>query len=494
MTRINRRDFLKLAAFLTAGSGLVAWGTATQLQNADLTTKALVAGTQDQISPALHVLNRLTFGPRPGQVAEVEAMGVDAFIEAQLDYQQLDTSRASAVTDGFDTLTKTIPELSLVGKFRVAYEMQASALARMLYSEQQLYEVMVDFWSNHFNIFLMKKFVRVLKPADDRDVIRAHALGNFRELLRASAHSPAMLFYLDNHKSTADGPNENYARELLELQTLGVDGGYTQQDVAEIARAFTGWGIENDRHSPEMGQFKFRPQWHDDGPKTILGQEFPAQGWKTDGDRVLDMLASHPSTARFISRKLCKRFISDAPPEAAVTAAADTFTQTDGDIKAVLRTIFNRPEFWHSAGQKVKRPLDFVVSAVRVLDLPARNLRPLLRAVQQLGQAPFMWPAPNGYPDTASDWINTNALLTRWNLMLQGTQSWRIRRHLQIPLRSLDHPTAEEVLNLYSGLVLNRTLPEALKPLLVQVLKPDIMDNVPTVVGLLLASPYFQYR
>ena len=263
----------------------------------------------------------------------------------------------------------------------ITAQMQAARITRAVASDRQLEEVMVDFWFNHFNVYAQKGAVRWMLPAYEREAIRPHALGRFRDLVLATARHPAMLFYLDNWLSTrADlvipggpnagrrmGLNENYARELMELHTLGVDGGYTQQDVIEVARCFTGWTIDRPQQG---GGFVFRPLAHDRGAKRVLGQVIPAGGGQQDGERVIDILVRHPSTARFIATKLARRFVSDDPPAALVERAAATFRRTDGDIRAVLATIVTSPEFWSADAYraKIKTPLEVVASAVRALD------------------------------------------------------------------------------------------------------------------------------
>jgi uncharacterized protein (DUF1800 family) len=285
--------------------------------------------------------------------------------------------------------------------------------------------------------------------AYERDVIRPHALGRFRDLLGATARSPAMLFYLDNWQSAAPvssrgrppgpdaarrpdvpgrplqnrrrGINENYARELMELHTLGVDGGYTQADVQEVARAFTGWTIAQPRAG---GGFRFEPRMHDVGEKVVLGHRIRAGGGMDDGERVLDLLARHPSTARFVAGKLARRFVADEPPAALVLRAAARFAATDGDIREVVRTIVTSPEFFAPAAYraKVKTPLEFVASAVRAAGVDLRNPMPAVQALRELGMPPYMCEPPTGYADEAAAWVNTGALLNRMNFAVGLTR------------------------------------------------------------------------
>jgi uncharacterized protein (DUF1800 family) len=329
----------------------------------------------------------------------------------------------------------------------VLSELSQQKILRAAYSERQLEEVMVDFWFNHFNVFAGKGPTRLYLTSYERDTIRPHALGTFRGLLGATAESPAMLFYLDNwQSSTPDAPvagrrrpsvrrpsdaappkarprglNENYARELMELHTLGVDGGYTQQDVENVARAFTGWTITTPRQG---GSFRYEPRTHDDGAKVVLGHRLPAGGGRKDGERVLDILASHPATSRHVATKLARRFVADEPPAALVDRAAARFRETDGDIREVVRTILTSPEFFAPAAYraKVKTPFEFVASAVRATAFDTRNAAPLIKALRDLGMPLYFCQPPTGYGDRAEAWVNTGALLNRMNFAVAITQ------------------------------------------------------------------------
>ncbi|MBS1859648.1 MAG: DUF1800 domain-containing protein, partial [Acidobacteria bacterium] len=300
----------------------------------------------------------------------------------------------------------------------VARDLTEGKLLRAVYSNRQLEEVLSDFWFNHFNVFLDKGADRYLVTAYERDVIRPHVLGKFRDLLEATAKSPAMLFYLDNWESVgADSPaaarggkkgarglNENYGRELMELHTLGVDGGYTQKDVTEVARCFTGWTIRNPRGG---GEFAFNPRMHDNGPKTVLGLAIPAGGGIADGEKVLDILARSPATAHFISKKLATRFVADDPPEALVERMARTFLKTDGDLGAVMRTMIDSKEFFSEGAyrSKMKSPLEFVASAVRAVNGDVEMALPLANQVAQLGQPLYRKQEPTGYSNSSMEWM-----------------------------------------------------------------------------------------
>jgi uncharacterized protein (DUF1800 family) len=428
-----------------------------------------------------HALDRLGFGPRPGDVARVREMGVDRWIALQLAPDRIDDSAADAlVASAFETYhtdTRELVSLALAGQQairqrarqaaqqgdtaskrdlradalrddpqlrerlrrgrRVVGDVQAVKLARAVTSERQLDEVMTDFWENHFSVFTGKGQTRVFIPSYDRDVIRPHALGKFRDLLGAVAKSPAMLFYLDQFQSTVDsahsslrgtrparmrpaararGLNENYARELLELHTLGVDGGYTQRDVIEVARALTGWTM-----NPRQGTgFVFRPEIHDADAKVVLGHRLAAGRGIEDGEEVLDIVARHPATARFIARKLAVRFVSDDPPPALVERAAATFRRTDGDIRETVRTIVTSPEFFSRAAYraKVKSPFELVASALRAMGARPDTTPRSAQLVAFLGAPIFGHQAPNGWPETGDAWINAGAILNRINFGL----------------------------------------------------------------------------
>lgn len=594
--------FLTFALVVTTFTGA---GAQAQMATAQQISAARRAITEEQ--RITHVLNRLGFGARPGDVERVRRMGIERYIEGQLNPEQIADAGMDARLRNLTVLTQTTPELlarypnpgqlirqlqrqgrlpadlaqirqmregqtpnnartnttpangnapatnggampnedampnegaagqnaqvsdaqrneyrrairqyymenNLRQPGRIVQELQSARIIRAAHSERQLNEVMVDFWMNHFNVFANKGADRWLLPAYERDAIRPRTMGNFRDLLQATAQSPAMLFYLDNFQSVspnanagrrgqgmggrrmrggnrrmmnrglgggglgggqmrgqtggqtsgqmdapandqmtapqqrrppqgqrrARGINENYARELLELHTLGVDGGYTQQDIVEIARCFTGWTIFDPRGATvrggemegnprvqrmaEMfnatpGGFYFNPLLHDDGEKTVLGQRIPAGGGINDGLRVLDILARHPSTARFIATKLARRFVTDNPSPALVERVASAFTRSNGDIRQTLRAIFASPEF--SAPEtyraKIKTPFEVAVSAIRALGAETNGGPALHQWINRMGEPLYQYQAPTGYPDTAEHWVNTGALLERLN-------------------------------------------------------------------------------
>ncbi len=549
--------FLMISVLLL--STLAAMTSAQSMKSPTSTSTAKL--TEDQ--RILHVLNRLGFGVRPGDVERVKAMGVDKYIELQLNPEKIDDSASEAKLQNLETLRMSTAELyekypqpgqllkqlqkrdalpadlaaarenrvkgganaananaaktsdAMSGEMQgaanpnakpanaaadqnpmnnpqyrqamMAYfkennlrpaqfltgELQMSRILRAVYSERQLQEVMVDFWTNHFNVYAAKGADRWLLTSYDRDTIRPHTLGKFYDLLLADAKSPAMLFYLDNFQSVSPdaqqprqrpgagrgplavlmsnnpqqqrpqqqqqrrGINENYARELMELHTLGVDGGYTQKDVQEVARCFTGWTIiaprgagaaaqaimnpriaDMIRNNP--GSFVFRPGVHDNGEKIVLGHKIPAGGGEKDGLMVLDILAHQPATAKFIATKLVRRFVADEPPPALVARVAQTFLKTDGDIREMLRTIFSSPEFNSPDAYraKVKRPFELAVSAVRTIGADTNGGPQFHQWIQRMGQPLYGFQTPNGYSDVAENWVNTGALLERMNFAL----------------------------------------------------------------------------
>jgi uncharacterized protein (DUF1800 family) len=454
------------------------------------------------LDSATHLLNRLAFGPRPGEAQRVAKLGIQRWIDHQLKPEAIvDSSGARALkgcgvwTDPLETAVAalsgpvsvsmatrnggtTMTRVTVVAGGFMGLITRDSAkramasgvngnpfagvslenaqligcrLARVEASDQQLVEVMTDFWENHFSLFGGKVVTRGAIIEWDRGVIRPRALGKFRDLLGEVAHSPAMLSYLDNalsrvdstRRALKDGPpppppsrpgvvvprglNENYAREVLELHTLGVDGGYTQADIIDVARAFTGWthsllrldGTPVVQSSRDPGSAKFSfvfdSTWHDADPKLVLGNVLPANRGLQDGEDVLDILARHPSTARFIARKLATRFVSDEPPQALVDRAAETFRRTDGDIREVMRTIVTSPEFFapEAYRAKVKSPIEFVISLRRAMAAPVDTAAEEVDFLIELRQPPFGKLTPDGWPETGQAWMTADAVRVR---------------------------------------------------------------------------------
>jgi uncharacterized protein (DUF1800 family) len=487
-TRFRRAAGLILAVALAVPTGTAA-------------ARPRPAPAEDDDARIVHALNRLTFGPRPGDVEAVREAGLDKWIERQLHPQGIPDAGLAPRLASLPTLNLSTAEIlrgydpppalkkeiqkrraemgetaseedmrkarrELAAEYKdqmagpprkVVEDLQQAKLLRAIYSERQTDEVLVDFWMNHFNVFAGKGQDKFLLTEYERDVVRPRAWGRFEDLLRATAQSPAMLFYLDNWLSTDPsanvddlrramaeenglrprrgnavrrriqpqpaagkrkaGLNENYAREIMELHTLGVDGGYTQKDVTELARCLTGWTIAGLRRNNP--RFVFLDAAHDHGDKLVLGHRIKSNGIK-EGEEMIHVLATHPATARFISYKLARRFVADEPPAALVDRAAAVFRKTDGDIREVVRAIVTSPEF--SAPEyrqaKVKTPLEFVVSAVRASAAEVRDASALAQRVAQMGMPLYQQQPPTGYKDTAEAWVSTSGLLARLNFAL----------------------------------------------------------------------------
>jgi hypothetical protein len=406
---LSRRDFLKLASLVTASATLSSCAPVYRRLAGDLPTIPWTAlPTADFLA-----LNRITFGARVEERARFAEIGLQAYIEEQLDFETINDLALDLRLSTFDTLKMEANELEGISnqlfdgydRNKVPNELRQATFLRQLYSKRQLYEVMVEFWSDHFNIFMDKEKEFFLKTVDDREVIRKHALGNFRDLVWASAHSPAMMIYLDNQANEKSHPNENYARELMELHTLGVDGGYSQKDVMELARCLTGWNVKEHFW---LGDFVFKEGLHDTGEKNVLGLSIQPSGIK-EAEQVIEMLVAHPSTAKFICTKLARRFIADDPPEQLIEKAAQTFLNTNGDIKSVLRVILL--DGLPLAQPKYKRPVNFLLSALRMLNVETDGIA-LHEYLIRMGQLYFNWPTPDGYPDYSEAWQGN--LMPRW--------------------------------------------------------------------------------
>jgi uncharacterized protein (DUF1800 family) len=611
---------------------------------------------RDQI---VHVLNRITFGPRPGDVEMVEKMGLHNYIEQQLHPETINDSALDQTIAQFEILQMTLPELTnlydddlkkILKKAKKAAEAQNTAqadmpataavtpvsatnvpataqnmqnmeektsasnapmapdqanqivnqlaaeatkmtpaeklaqaaefrsvaaigqieqakLVRAVESNRQLQEVLADFWNNHFNVDVKKKACRVLKVADDRDVIRPNMWGKFRDLLEADAKSPAMLVYLDNATSTVahtvtpmeaaitqqiattmtnnglgvaapevpavgskkGGLNENYGRELMELHTIGVDAGYTQQDVTEVARCFTGWSVDR-----KTGEFAFHPRQHDNGAKVVLGHNIPANGGMQDGETVLDILASSPACAHFISRELCQRFVADNPPDALVNRVAGVFTASGGDLRAVYEAILTSPEFYAPAnfGNKIKSPLEFTVSAIRASgsNLIAKPPAPFDKAlpaieggailgrgaaadrmaqrprqslnfhIYELGEPLFACTPPTGYKEDSSTWVSPGALIERLNfaMALTGDKVSDVQFNSANILGTTDLDKPDAVLDQCVSVLLHNNVSDSTRNVLKESALPATGDsqtvNPNKLIALIIGSPEFQRK
>jgi len=377
----------------------------------------------DVVPPALpdalrKLVNRATFGMNAREAELAQDLGYAGYVDYHLAYDAIDDTALDNRLGTLHTLNWTPVQRIRSSQRDNAVSVDQFALATLLrsaYSTRQLYERMVEVWTNHFNIFIQDDHQRALKPVDDAEVIRPHALGNFYDLLWASAHSPAMLVYLDNDTSVAGAPNENYARELLELHTLGA-GNFTQQDVEEVARCFTGWTVVKDTNAREAGRFYFDPEAHDMGSKVVLGQEIPAGGGESDGEAVLSILTSDPAvaptTARFLAGKLAVLFYGYEPPAPYVQEIADAYSATGGDLRAMVRAAL--AESWIAqAPPKLKRPYHFIMSSLRARPSNINNGQRLASFLLNAGHFPYFWPAPDGYPDDLDHW--GSRALERWN-------------------------------------------------------------------------------
>ena len=669
-------DRRKIALALALVLALLGFAVSAQIVLGKNREKQTSAGQMDEQKRALHALNRLTFGPRPGDLERVQAMGVDQWIDQQLHPEKINDSALDARLAPFRTLrmdTREIvenfppPQLikaveqgkqslpsdpakravyqdqiermqekqerkqeaanpdpatanasskgdqltdeerarrredrlyadlkaqdlldmppdermkeilkmspadrralatSLKGAKRdeflegmtpqqretlmalnnpqqvVAVELIQGKLLRATYSQRQLQEVMTDFWFNHFNVFIGKGADRYLITSYERDVVRPRAMGKFEDLLVATAQSPAMLFYLDNWlsvgpnsdvangmprnanrawrrrynrknapvrqaKGKRNGLNENYGRELMELHTLGVNGGYTQNDVTEVARVFTGWTLKQPRQG---GGFAFEDRMHDPGDKTVLGHRIKTNGEK-EGLEVLHILAHHPSTAKFVCTKLAMRFVSDNPPPALVDRMSQTFLKKDGDIREVLRTMFHSPEFWSADAYraKVKTPLEFVVSALRASDADVTDATPIARQLQALGMPLYGMQPPTGYSMKAEAWVNSSALLGRMNFALALTSGKM--KGVQVDSDRVmgagsPPPDPQQTLALLENNLLAGDISRQTHDTIAAQLKdPKVSErrlddaarppNVAVIAGLILGSPEFQRR
>jgi uncharacterized protein (DUF1800 family) len=582
--------------------------------------------TEDQ--KILHVLNRLGFGARPGDLEKVKKIGLDKYIDQQLNPSAIDDSVAEAKVKGLDVVNMSTAEIfakypnpgALLRQLEGGRQAQANAntdktnaqqdpdqmtdqqrrerqqklqqlyreynlrpagqllpqivanrVLRAVYSERQLQEVMVDFWQNHFNVFAGKAAVRWYIPSYERDVLRKYALGNFKDLLTATAQSPAMLFYLDNFESVSPntqapranangglnarmqeqlrrtgqitpqmrdrlrqrgitdaqidqriqqvrtapqqpknqqkrqqrGINENYARELMELHTLGVDGGYTQKDIVEVAKAFTGWTIADPRgyrksaatmikgsedrrvarlqraagipDDIDSGEFYFNDRWHERGAKYVLGQKVDEGGIK-DGLKVIDILVSSPATAKFIAKKLAVKFVSDNPSQELVNRVADAFHKSNGDIKTTLKALFTDKEFFapENYRAKIKTPFELAVSSIRALGADTNGSPAFLAMLNKLGEVPYGYQAPTGYPDMAEDWVNTGALLERLNFAV-AISSNRIPG-TTVSLKTFQGDSKEQTLNNAIATILNGEVAPATKSTLLKQIEQPLPE------------------
>ena len=418
--KMSRRALLQ-AATLTAGSASL---TGCERMISQVTSNFGETIPQHLVEPAnanidadFHLLSRAAYGPWPGDLEVLRRVGRTNWLDQQLHPEKIDDAMCDLRARRFETIHMYPGDCFGFRKDVLRKDISRHTLLRAVYSNRQLFEVMVAFWTDHLNINLEKGDCIYFKSTDDREVIRRHALGRFQDMIRASATSPAMLVYLDGKENVkrvaSDIPNENYGRELLELHTLGVDGGYTQKDVFETARCLTGWRIHNQW---QRGTVYFDENLHDNGPKVVLGKKIPAGGGASDLDKVVAITCSHPSTARHVAKKLVSRFVDEDPPARLVSHAADVFTASKGDIKSTVKAIFTSEEFAVAKASKIKRPFQFIVSCLRMTGADTHAHEPVVDSLMSMGQGLFEYPTPDGYPDKASHWVAT--LLWRWNFAL----------------------------------------------------------------------------
>ena len=433
-----------------------------------------------------------TFGFTSSMKSKFDSLGWRGFLDWQLNPDAIDETAVDARLAGYTTLKMPVADLLTIPKGgpNPTSELIDAAILRQIYSDRQLFERMVTFWTDLFNIDIQK--VGSLKTVHDREVIRPYALTSYYDLLIWNAHSPAMLRYLDNDASVKAHPNQNYARELMELHTLGVDGGYTQQDVVEVARCFTGWRWVRDAKSADHGKFWFDAKNHDDGAKTVLGNTIPAKGGIADGRMVLDILAHHPATYKRISTRLCTWLLGYAPTQSLVNSVVAKATSTNWDTKELIRVILGSASVVRGQSLKLKRPLEFIESAIRAVNGDVTNIARVASVAGQAGEIPFEWSPPNGYPDALAYW--GELLLPRWNAAF-----WLMRNELGTTV-NIDALVAGETtptgianridLTLYGG-----EMPSSDKQLVTTFLKSSSTPAklAAEAFGLAMALPGFQW-
>ncbi|MDX2131916.1 MAG: DUF1800 domain-containing protein [Planctomycetota bacterium] len=483
---LSRRGLLASAGMLAAlAAGMRTAKAAPPPASADVDPSSLLN----------RLVRRLTYGESPEEIALARTLGYQGYLEYHLNAGAIDDSAMNTRLAAYATLPMTYQQMLGVADTQVANECIEAAIIRAAYSKRQFFERMVEFWTDHFNIEMNGGRLRRLKSIDDRDVIRPHALGNFADMLAASARSPAMLDYLDNNISTAGNPNENYAREIMELHTMGADGGYTQQDVAEVARCFTGWQFYNDNSGALSGTFRYNQGQHDTGQKVVLGQVIPARpaaNGMQDGIDVMAILLAHPSTARYVSSKLCRWLLGDAVPAGVVDQVAAAFTSTGGDIKSMIRAAL-APNNLAMAAPKYKRPWHHFISCLRGAPSAITSTTTFRTRLSAAGMPRFGWPTPDGYPDATDYWVGL--IIPRWNfgadLMNSGISGLSIDAGAFFAGLSTADQMVEKInQSFYAG-----EMPAVERDRI----RNYMLPNVPTLtrqreaLGLAMSSPFFQW-
>ncbi|MCC7021135.1 MAG: DUF1800 domain-containing protein [Ardenticatenales bacterium] len=533
--KLDRRQFLRVGGAAAAAAATGA-ALAPEVEAATRPARRWRAKTSAEMpAPDLEtlLLTRAAFGPRPGQLEHARQIGGMKWLEEQLDYENIDNSEVEELLlNRLPTLNWSNKQfLDLDERGQGVRELMQATIFRMVYSPRMLHEVMAEFWSDHFNVSMETNNVRYFKSVEDRTVIRKHALGKFKDLLTADAQSPAMLDYLDNAVSTKRQPNENYAREIMELHTTGaaVNGyPYSEEDIKQVAKCFTGWTIDNRANAPTRGNFMFNPDTHDNSTKTVFGEQIAASLGDDDGRIVIDLLCAHDATPRYIALKLARRFVCDNPLTDApqlVERVASAFERSDGDIRDTLSALFTSREFgssFNNFGGRLSRPTDLIVRMLRVSGLPmdkftigqnAPVFNRINYALGRMGHLPFYWATPDGYPDVKTAWAASGVMLMRWNVGLAmcgvGAGSGMGARMVDnwTPLTAegvqTSFATAGEAVDYWTERLLHRALLAEDRQQIVGYLTnggtdgtpfSGVANRLPYAVAMIFDSPYFQWR
>lgn len=489
----RRRSRRALFRSLGSAAGLAGFWGASQSRRARASSPQVSADV-DPGSLVSKLVRRITMGLNESELALANQLGYTGYLEYQLNHTAIDDSVVDAQLAGLTTLTMTPSQLYAANPGTITNELIEQVIRRSVFGKRQLFERMVEFWTDHFSIDINDGDTVYLKTTDDRNVIRAHALGSFPAMLDASAHSPAMLYYLDNFLNVAGNPQENYARELMELHTIGVDAGYTQQDVQEVARCFTGWTFWARNAGELTGTFRFRADRHDNGTKTVLGHTIPAGGGVNDGLIVLDILVNHPNCATFIARKLCRWLLGEDTPVSIINDVAATFTATGGDIKAMIRSAL-KPNYLYDAAPRYKRPFHHFMSCMRAVPTTINGTASLRSRLIGAGHLPFSWGPPDGFPDYFDYW--QGLILPRWNFgaSLMSGQVNQVVIDYNAFFNGMN--TAQQCVDRIDQALFAGEMPPGEKTRILQYMQPD--PPAPTVtekrdaLALAMGSPAFQW-